>query len=146
MLDSILDIDPTCSGVISSVYSIIFQMNPPSISIIKSAWEDDLGMEVWDAILSGIHSPSICARHGLLQFKVVHRMHLSKCKLAKIFPDINPICEHCKQTPATLFHMFWLCPSISLYWTSIFRAFSDFTGVNMEPTPLIGLLDRKSVV
>ena len=82
------------------------------ISHIREQWENDLGAQLadeeWDMALTRVHSSSICSRHSLIQFKVLHRLHFSKVKLARIFP--NPICDRCKQAPATSYHMFWSCP------------------------------------
>lgn len=57
--------------------------------------------------LTRVHSSSICSRHSLIQFKVLHRLHFSKVKLARIFPNIDPLCDRCKLTPGTSYHMFW---------------------------------------
>lgn len=90
---------------------------------LRSAWQDDLGGEIteeqWQTVLARIHSCSICARHGLLQFKIIHRVHWSKQKLHKIFPSIDPSCDRCGLTPVSLGHRSW--PKLSNYWRSIFQ-------------------------
>lgn len=52
--------------------------------ILKEAWEEELGLqienEIWEESLSCIQSCSINARHQLIQFKILHRLHYSKTK------------------------------------------------------------------
>ena len=86
-----------------------------------------------------IHSSSICARHSLIQFKIVHRLHMSKTKLSKIFPGVDPICDRCKQAPATLYHTFWSCSRLTAFWSSIFEVYSAISGLAVDPCPFIGL-------
>ena len=78
----------------------------------------------------------LCARHGVLQCKVIHRVHWSKSKLASIYPDIDPNCNKSSyQQPANLSHMFWSCPTLAPFWTSVFDSFSAIT-----PAALFGVL------
>ena len=101
----------------------------------------------WNCALSRIHSASFSARHSLIQFKVVHRLHWSRAKLGKIFPDIDPICSRCKLEPATLFHQFWSCPKLADLWGRIFLCFSEVFGIDFDPCPttaLFGILPEGS--
>lgn len=44
-------------------------------------------------------------------------------------------------------HMFWLCPNLSTFWLSIFKAFSKMFGTQLDPDPicaLFGLTPEKS--
>lgn len=142
-LDAILEVQPALRGTISRLYAKIFDLEACSLMIVKENWENDLGVNIteqqWSDILRRIHSTSICARHGLIQFKIVHRLHMSKVKLSKIYPEVDPICNRCKQVPATLFHTFWSCSSLTSFWSSIFEAYSSISGVTIDPCPFIGL-------
>ena len=105
-LDAFLSINPTSKGVLSKLYNLILRSHCPSLTAIKTVWEQDLQSPisdyVWDSILDQVHSSSMCARHALLQFKVVHRVHFSKVKLAHIYPNVDPTCDRCTTAPATL--------------------------------------------
>lgn len=81
----------------------------------------------------------MCARHSLIQFKVLHRVHISKSKLAKMFPQTDPTFDRCKIKVATLIHMFGLGDCLKHYWESIFDALSTVLCVNIVPNPLIAL-------
>lgn len=149
-LDAILEVQPGIRGTISRLYARIFDLETCSLMIVKENWEKDMGVDIadeqWSDILQRIHSTSICARHSLIQFKIVHRLHMSKVKLSKMYPEVNPICDRCKQAPATLFHTFWSCSSLTSFWTSIFEAYSKITGVNIDPCPFIGLFGVPSEI
>ncbi len=92
------------------------------------------------SFLKQIHRSSICARHGLIQFKVIHRLHWSKQKLSKIFPDVDPSCDRCGQVPALLAHMFWSCPKLSSYWKNVFLTFSRILQRPVDLDPLMAVL------
>lgn len=55
-------------------------------------------------------------RHGLLQFNILHRLHWSKQKVHKIYPQTDPSCDRCGLVAALLGHMFWTCPRLATYW------------------------------
>ena len=52
-------------------------------------WGAQLSDEEWDMAPTKVHSSSICFRHALIQFKVLHRLHFSKVKLARIFQNVD---------------------------------------------------------
>lgn len=107
-------------------------------------WEADLNItiqdEIWKQALNDIHHCSFDARLQLIQFKVIHRLHYSKVRLHKIFPQTSPLCERCKKSDRSLAHQFWLCPEILYFWCSIFRWYSHVLKVNLDPDPETALL------
>ena len=129
----------TLKGSISRIYDDISCLRPESLNTIKARWEEDLGEEItedtWDAILLRVHGSSICARHSLIQCKLLHRIYYTKARLSKIYDNVSAECDRCHQSPADLMHMFWLCPSIHNYWTEVFRTLSGVVGQVVEPTP-----------
>ena len=66
---------------------------------------------------------------------MLHRLHLSKSRLARIYPDVDPTCSRCCQAPATLWHMFWVCPKLGQFWSSIFDTFSYICDKEISPAP-----------
>ena len=111
---------------------------------IKEEWERELGAlippNVWEESLEHIHECSINARHCLIQFKIVHRLHYSKTKLHKIFPEVSPLCEKCDSMEGTLSHSFALCPKLQSYWHEIFDLFSLILGIQLDPDPTLIIL------
>ena len=142
-IDSLFSVTPSSKGVISYICNHMSSQIDVSLDFLKSAWEEDLGIDLteeqWIGAQKGVHSASICTRHGLIQFKVLHRLHLSKVKLAKMYPNIDPLCDRCRAFPASLGHMFWLCPELSHFWNSIFKTLSEVSGHRLEPDPVLAL-------
>ncbi|KAF3835652.1 hypothetical protein F7725_028210 [Dissostichus mawsoni] len=42
-----------------------------------------------------------------------------------MYPDVSPNCDTCQTAEASLIHMYWSCPSLSMYWTEIFQTLSQ---------------------
>lgn len=81
--------------------------------------------------LDRINTSSICLRHTVIQFKILHHLQWSKVSLARFIPSIDPICVRCKQTPATLSHMFW-CSKLKNFWHAILKTSSDVLQISIE--------------
>lgn len=98
------------------IYALIKSLNQISWEETKIVWERDLGAEIsegeWKDSLTQVHTSSLCARFGLIQFKVLHPLHYSRDRLAKIFPNTNPAGLRCGNSPVSVGHMFWLCPFV----------------------------------
>lgn len=143
LLEDIFTCELKKKGAVSLIIKNIQNVSSPSNSNIRQLWERDLQMtiteDMWANILKQIHSSSMCARHSLIQFKVVHRAHMSKSKLSKMFPQLDPTCDRCKIDEATLLHMFWTCNNLEGYWRGIFEALSTVLGVTIAPDPLTAL-------
>ena len=88
--------------------------------------------------ISNIHTSSICIRHGVIQFKVFHRLHYSSGSLAKIYSSVLPTCPRCGDQ-VSLGHMFWPCPSLVDFWASIFDCLSVLCNKPVKPNPLTTL-------
>ena len=129
------------------IYSYIGDLKEVTWDKVKTAWERDLGEEfseeMWQSSLQRIHSSSMCIRHGLIQFKILHRLHYSGEKLARLFNIPDPGCPRCSQTPASLGHLFWTCPKLENYWREIFNMLSRICGTEITPsfhTAIFGII------
>lgn len=127
---------------ISRIYELLSMYDSTPLNSLKNKWEEDLdeliSEEVWHKIIQGIFTSSICLRHAVIQFKIVHRLHWSKVKLSKIKANIDSTFDRCRQVPATLLHMFW---------TNIFETFSGLFGEVVESSPfnaLFGVAHEKN--
>ncbi|XP_059927376.1 LINE-1 retrotransposable element ORF2 protein [Gadus macrocephalus] len=142
-IDGLLDMDPTLKGTVSMLYVNIQRVASPSLDYIKRKWEEELELDIsddeWRWAVELIHSSSICVRHGLIQFKVLHRLHFTRDKLARIYQGADPTCPRCKQVPANICHMFWSCPRLKEFWTKFFETFSSIYDKNIEPGPLAAI-------
>lgn len=142
-IDMLLLPPPISKGAISHGYDKILSLRSNQFSAIKAQWEEDIGEELnqdlWELILLRVHSSSLCAKHGLIQCKLIHRTYWTKVRLSKIYPHIDPVCDRCKLAPASLIHMFWSCPSLQSYWSNIFGTLSEVLGVTLDLNVLLAL-------
>ena len=141
--DIILDLDPMLKKRVSKIYKTVLGISPPQWDKARLAWEEDLGValsdETWQCSLKRIHTTSLCLKHGLIQFKIVHRLHYSPEKLAKIYPGTNPVCPRCGHSPAKLGHMFWSCNSLNNFWVRVFEAISSICDRTVNPDPTVAI-------
>ena len=93
----------------------------------------------WEAALGLVHTTSPCARHSLIQLKILLRVHWTRAKLAKIFPSADPARPRCKSQPADHIHMFWSCPYLKTFWADIFQAYSKMFGIDIPPNPICAI-------
>lgn len=123
----------------------MIDINTSPLTNLKSSWEQnlegDLSDEQWEAVLDLVHSSPICARHALIQFKMLHRTKYTNARLATFPPALSPSCTRCKQTPADLIHMFWSCPALTSYWTDISNTFKEVFPL----TAVFGLLPTMGI-
>ena len=134
-------------GVISVLYQKMISLEDNGLARIRSSWEDELGVdlgEYWEGALMRVNSSSSCARLALIQFKVLHRAHYSKAKLAEIYPGADASCSRCSFSPANLTHSFWSCPSLGTYWSGVFNILSEALNISIEPNPLIAIFGTPS--
>lgn len=104
-----------------------------------------LSVDTWSSTLKLVSLTSVCARHSLIQFKVVHRAHVSKVKLFCIYPEISPYCDKCKGK-ASLILMYWSCPSLNKYWTEVFQTLSWILKVKLQPNLLFALFGEVHLI
>uniref|UniRef100_A0A3Q1EXS2 Reverse transcriptase domain-containing protein n=1 Tax=Acanthochromis polyacanthus TaxID=80966 RepID=A0A3Q1EXS2_9TELE len=142
-VDMILSLPPPSKGLISYIYERIHSFRDSSIRMVRITWEQDLGFTIqddaWEKILFRVHKSSLCARHGLIQCKILHQTHWTKLKLSRIFPNVTPDCNRCHQAPANSAHMFWSCPSLQQYWTEVFAILSAVLNLDLHLDPLLAL-------
>lgn len=83
VLDSFLTPVPTLKRSISYIYNQIILLHMESLNSIKMQWENYFGgavsEDIWVEILKRVHKSSICARHGLIQSKLVHHTYYAYC-------------------------------------------------------------------
>ena len=53
-----------------------------------------------------------------------------------MYPSSDNSCNTCKNSPATLAHMFWLCPKLVNYWSPTFESISKILKRPIAPNPL----------
>lgn len=143
-------IDPNQRAIISHIFRALDSITSVFPQQTKNLWEQDLGLTLeedqWANILRLVHDSSICARHGLIQCKLIHRTYYTNHRLSKFYPNVADSCNRCNQSPADLMHMFWSCPKLRTFWSEIFATLHSAYDTGSEPHPLpalFGILQSK---
>ncbi len=104
----------------SRAYNVFLEQSPTSSEAFKQFWEEDLStdisVETWKSCIDNIHNSSKNARLGLIQFKVVHRLHFCQSRLSKVSPEISSLCPKCSAAEGTLSHQFLTCHKLNHFW------------------------------
>ena len=108
-------------------------MDNAKLDRIKNNLEKELGTEISEDICTS------CARLSFIQFKVVHRLHWRRAKIASFYPSVDRSCIRCHVNMADLTHMFWSCHLLTGYWSDIFVVLSNVLGVTLQPCAMIAL-------
>lgn len=137
ILDECLNKHPNTEKLIAYIYNTLLNNEVPPSEPYRYKWENEIGhpitKDMWDESLQQIHQCSLNARHTLIQFKVLHRLHYSKLKLNRIFPQISPICDKCLHLEANLTHTFANCIKLKHFWTDIFEITSEVINTKLDP-------------
>ena len=149
-LDDMLDSPFNSKRLISRIYDCIASLKTITIAKIRADWADELGEDMeddmWNCALQRVNDSTSCAKLNIIQFKVLHRTHFSKARLAKIYPNSDASCNRCHHTPANLTHMFWSCPALVTYWSMIFKTISEALNTDFQPNAAVaifGITDRR---
>lgn len=144
-VDDCINRDPQSKCFVSYLYDTILTVASPSLNHIMSKLEEDLNLQIpdvtWKLATNILNTSSICVRHGLTQFKTFHRLHLSRGKLAKLYPNVDLRCVRCHQTKDTLGHMFWSWSRLRFFWLSIFDTISHVCKKRISPFPITAIFD-----
>lgn len=110
----------------------------------KSLWEEELDVQLseedWEKCLKNIYTCSINARHQLIQYKVLHRLHYSRVKLNSFYPTISPLCNKCEFAEGSLGHLFWGCPKLGEFWSEVFQFLSEVYACELPLDPATAIL------
>ena len=140
----ILKFNPNQNSLISKIYtSTMSLINNTNTGKNRATWERETNITFsdnwWGKAIERVFSSTSCARLSLIQFKVLHRIHYSKARLAEIYPNVDNRCDRCNHAPADLSHMFFLCPTLHTFWVSYFQIISEVLSLNLEPCPQIAI-------
>lgn len=67
--------------------------------------------------------PSYIANNSTreMQFKIVHRLHVTPARRHKVNPKFSNLCNKCKRLEGTLFNCFWRCSTIQQFCMGVLR-------------------------
>lgn len=134
----------TPSHVISRLYSMTQKAQKYTPLQAKARWERDLGTPItddqWAYCCRQTQEVSASSRLRILHYKYLHRTYYTPERLFRLGLRDSSHCTRCRAENADFLHLAWSCPTIQHYWTDVFAALRDMTGITMPEDPLLALL------
>ncbi len=135
---------------ITVFYRALNSNSPHTSQTTKQAWEKDLGIAIddadWREVWSQAMNISVCNRTKSIQFRIVHRKHITPVVKNKMDASNSPLCWKCNSETGNYFHCLWSCMKLQGYWSSIVNELTAIFGlpIRMDPMCLIlGLPDHQ---
>ena len=139
LIDLILSL-PVVRGFISIVVKLILSSLSSPLAT-RNSWEKELGRTLsdkwWQRALDGVISTSSCASLTLIQFKVLHRVHLPKLNLINFVIQVIHVTDVLCHQP--VIHTFFSCPRLSSLWSSFYNTFSKSLNKPVLWSPLTSI-------
>ena len=134
--------------------SIFYQALLPNSSLTshatKQAWETDIGAVIedfdWQEMWTYANEISVCNRTKSIQYRILHRIHITPALKNKMDAAVSPLCFKCKAETGNHIHCFWSCVKLQNYWCDIVTELSAIFSVPIELNPmclLLGLPDNR---
>lgn len=134
---------------ISNLYAGLRDCSNLCTRTLGVIWERELDVvineELWEDIWDNAKKITVCNRTRAMQFKILHRAHVSPVRLSKYRKDVSPFCLKCRTEIGDLTHCFWSCAKIQKYWSSILFEMQKVLKVDLELDPVSLVLGLPSV-
>ena len=139
----IAKLSPKNKKNLSKIYSSLSKSNAIHLPISK--WEEDLSISpdhgFWTQICENTFKMTKNSNLQLIQFKVLHRTHITQFKLYKMGFSHSDICTQCTQNTAdTYFHALWLCSPVYQFWETVTQKLSSILGCRIPQSPNLCLI------
>lgn len=124
-------------------YNILIRANTDSSEKTRVLWEKDFGEEIqmtdWEAICE---MPSYLTSNSAweMQYKIVHRLHVTPVQRHKVNQKLSNLCNKCKILEGTLIHCFWSCSKIQQFWMGVVKELEKICHCSLEIGPKTCLL------
>ncbi len=135
--------------LLSKIYRIISKSDN-TLGLPNVKWESDLSIApdaaFWTQICKNIYFMTKNANLQLIQYKVLHRFHLTGRKLFKM-GFTSETCSHCTQnTPDTYLHAMWHCTPVKEFWENVTESLSNHMGCHIPLSPSLCILGDTSII
>ena len=128
---------------LSKIYR--FLTNTNSVHLPISKWEADLqvscSLDFWSKICENMFNMTKNTNLQLIQYKVLHRTHITQQKMKKMGFSETDICTQCNQnTPDTYLHALWLCSPVQSFWSIVIQRLSSILNCRIPLSPNLCLI------
>uniref|UniRef100_A0A803KCV2 Reverse transcriptase domain-containing protein n=1 Tax=Xenopus tropicalis TaxID=8364 RepID=A0A803KCV2_XENTR len=130
--------DKTPKRAISLLYKQILNLRPHPADHYRTKWEKDLNITIdetqWAKMICLTHTSSQCTKIQELNYKILTKWYRYPTKLNKIYRAVSPNCWRCGKHPGTLTHIFWSCPALASFWSTIRDTIKSLTDIEIPDT------------
>uniref|UniRef100_A0A3P8SX07 Reverse transcriptase zinc-binding domain-containing protein n=1 Tax=Amphiprion percula TaxID=161767 RepID=A0A3P8SX07_AMPPE len=142
-VDYIVKLSPRNKKNLSKMYSLLSKTN--SIHLPTQKWEKDVSKsfdsDFWTQICENTFKMTKNTNLQLIQFKVLHRTHITQYKLYKMGFSRSDTCTQCTQNMTdTYFHALWLCTPVYQFWVTITQKLSNILDCGIPHSPNVCLI------
>ena len=121
--------------------------NDTTIIIPMNKWENDLALspntDLWKEICNNTFSMTNNTNLQLIQFKIIHRIHITEKKMFTMGLRDTDICSQCtKGSTDDYLHALWTCQSVYSFWISVTTKLSVIMGCGIPPSPSLCLFNN----
>ena len=102
--------------------------------------------DYWEQICKNTFSMTANTNLQLIQYKVIHRSHITQSKMFKMGLTNTGICSHTSGSTDDYLHAMWLCQPVSSFWITVTQALSTILNYRIPSSPTLCLLSDISIV
>ena len=129
--------------LISKLYKLIKTDN--SLHIPHEKWNEDLHTslthENWTEICKNIYTMTPNTNLQLIQYKIIHRTHITQYKKHKMGLADTDTCSQCTMgVTDTYLHALWECTPIQAFWKKVTQTLTDVLSCRIPLLPSVCLL------
>ena len=140
---NIIKLSPKNKKNLSKIYSLLSKTD--SIHLPTQKWEKDLSLsfdtDFWSQACRNTFKMTTNTNLQLIQFKVLHRTHITQFKLYKMGFSQSDTCTQCTlNTSDTYFHALWLCSPVYQFWASVTDKLSSILDCRIPQSPNLCLI------
>lgn len=135
--------------VLSKIYTMLNYPTTLSHPSFLEKWEQDLQRKFTPAQTQNIFrlawKTSICTKTQESNYKLLTRWYYTPYLLHQYYPDTTDICWRCLGDRGTLLHIFWSCPKLTNFWTTVREVSQKFTEYKIPGDPAFFLLHVSNI-
>lgn len=129
---------------LSRFYGAVCSLAGDITQRVKTTWKKELDMDIddetWDDIWLYAKQIYVCTRTREIQFKIIHRFHISPHRRHCFNSSLSPMCLKCKIEIGTLTHCLWSCNRLQRYWALVAGEMEKIFNVHLDLDPVSLLL------
>lgn len=128
--------------LLSQIYKL-FSHHDNTTSLPIDKWTSDLQAQTennWQIICTNTFTISSNSNIQLIQYKILHRTHITTHKMHLMGLTDTNTCTYCPTITDNHHHAFWNCPPVRQFWSEVMRDLSVILSLSIPLSPTIALL------